>query len=307
MLSSRDLHHFLAVAEAGNISGAAQRLNMAQPPLSRQMKQLEEQLGTTLFERGHRRIQLTETGRLLQLRAGQLMELLATTEKEILDVDRGTRGTLAIGIASSSVAPLLPRVASVFCARYPGLRFELRTGESIEVIELLDQGLVEIGLVRFAIDDERHQSIRLAPEPLVAAFHREGFRQLLGRGEPLPLAALAGLPLLIHRKFESMIAEHCHQAGFEPSLLCTSDDVMPALGWAEAGIGVAVVPRAAIGLLPSANLETRLLVDPLIESGAAIIWMRQRYLSQAARHFIELFADISGEKQGPPMNATACR
>ncbi len=98
---------------------------------------------------------------------------------------------------------------------------------------------------------------------------------------------------MIHRKFETMITEHCEQTGFKPYFLCKSDDVMPILAWADADVGIAVVPRAAIDLIPNTNLIFKTIVNPCIETTAAVIWMRNRYLSAAARHFLTLFTTMN--------------
>jgi DNA-binding transcriptional LysR family regulator len=289
MMSIREIEYFLTLVEEGNITTAAKRLHIAQPPLSRQMKQLEDNLGAKLFERGHRRIQLTEAGQLLKNKAEQLLELMKATVKEIKEIEAGTHGTLAIGIASSSVGPILSRVIRVFHRQYPGLKFELREGESIEVLELLAGGLIEIGIVRFAYDDDIYESINLPSESLVAVFNKN-YPAVVGTGrDTISLSELAGKPLMIHRKFEAMITVHCHHVGFEPYFFCKSDDDMPVLAWADANMGIAVVPKTAVDFIPNANLIYKTITNPVIETNAAVVWMRDRYLSAAARHFLSLF------------------
>ena len=292
MMSIREMKYFLTLAEEGNITTAAKILHIAQPPLSRQMKQLEDNLGAKLFERGHRKIQLTEAGHLLRKKAEQLLELMDTTVKEIREIEAGTHGTLSIGTASSSVATILPRVARIFRNQYPSLKFELREGESSQIIELLNGGLIEIGLVRFSFDDAIYESIKLSNEPLVAALNKNNPNSFGEHPDSIQLSELAGKPLMIHRKFEAMITDHCLQAGFEPYFLCKSDDVMPILAWADADVGIAVVPRAAIDLIPNTNLVFKTIINPSIETTAAVIWMRNRHLSTAARHFLNLFTTI---------------
>lgn len=287
----RDLKNFLAVSEEGSINAAAKRLHIAQPPLSRQMKQLEETLGVRLFARGQRKIQLTEAGRLLQNRAAQLLGQLDNTLKEMREIDAGASGTLAIGTVTSAGATVLPGVIRAFRDAYPGVRFQLWEGETSRVIELLNKGEIEIGIVRFAVDPARYQTISLPNEPLVAALNKNSAAGANG-GYTIPLADLAGQPLLTHRKYEALIAEHCEQCGFTPQLVCLSDDVMPILAWADAGIGIAIVPRAAIGLIPSVNLAYRTIVAPYIETTSAVVWLRDRYISVVARNFLALFTEL---------------
>jgi DNA-binding transcriptional LysR family regulator len=293
MMSLREIKYFLAIVQEGNITTAAQQLHMAQPPLSRQMKQLEENLGAKLFERGHRKIQLTEAGCLLRNRAEQLLKLMDTTEKEIREIESGAHGTLSIGTASSSGVTILPKVAHIFRNHYPDLKFELWEGESIRIIELLNAGLIEIGLVRFSFDADTYESIQLPKEPLVAAIHKDNPDFLNEQQGSILLQKLIDKPLMIHRKYETIITEHCQQAGFNPYLLCKSDDIMPILAWADANVGIAIVPRAAIGLIPSNNLVFKTISDPCITIASAVIWMRNRHLSAAARNFLTLFTTIN--------------
>jgi DNA-binding transcriptional LysR family regulator len=299
MMSLREIKYFLAIAQEGNITTAAQHLHMAQPPLSRQMKQLEDNLGAKLFERGHRKIHLTEAGCLLRNRAEQLLKLMDTTVQEIREIESGAHGTLSIGTASSSGVTILPKVARIFRNHYPDLKFELWEGESIRIIELLNAGLIEIGLVRFSFDTDTYESIQLPKEPLVAAIHKNNPDFLDEHQDSIPLKKLIEKPLMIHRKYETIITEHCQQAGFNPYLLCKSDDIMPILAWADANVGIAIVPRAAIGLIPSTNLIFKTISDPCINIASAVIWMRNRHLSAAARHFLTLFTTIN-ETPSPP-------
>ncbi|MDT8902396.1 LysR family transcriptional regulator [Anaeroselena agilis] len=295
----RDMRYFLAVAEEGSINAASKRLHIAQPPLSRQMRQLEERLGVKLFERGSRKVRLTEAGRLLQHRAEQLLGQLENAVQEMREFDAGTSGTLSIGTVTSAGATILPGVARVFRDRYPGVRFQLWEGETERIIELLNRGSVEIGITRFSSDSAMYQSIRLPNEPLVAAVSKNRAAWLEGADERVALRELAGKPLLIHRKYEAMLIGHCEQCGFAPEIVCMSDDVMPILAWADADIGVAIVPRSAIGLVPGASLAYRVIADPHLETTSAVVWLRGRYLSAAARNFLALFTALrAGEPAG---------
>ena len=289
----RDLKNFLIIAEEGNITAAAKRLHMAQPPLSRQIKQLEEELGVQLFERGKRRVTLTEAGLLLHSRAEQIVDLLNTTTKELQDFDTGIRGTLSIGAVTASGATLLPNLIKIFRDRYPLVTFRLREGESRRITELIDRGVVDLGMVRTPFNTEIYESINLPNEPLVLVYSPNHPGMPADDKLSIDLAALDGKPLMIHRKFENQLTACCQQAGFAPSILCESDDVMPLLAWADANIGIAIVPRAAIGLIPHTNLIAKEIVNPPLETTAAIIWVRNRYLPATALHFLHLFTSLN--------------
>ena len=152
--------------------------------------------------------------------------------------------------------------------------------------------MIEIGLVRFSFDTDTYESIELPKEPLVAAIHTNN-TGLLEEGDSIPLQKLMDQPLMIHHKYEIIITEHYQQAGFNPYLLYKSDDIMPILVWADANVGITIVPRATIGLIPNTNLVFKTISDPCINIASAVIWMRNRHLSAAARHFLTLFTTIT--------------
>lgn len=285
----RDIKYFLAVAEEGNITAAAKRLHIAQPPLSRHMKELEERLGVHLFERGKRKVRLTEAGVFLRTRAEQIVDLLSATTTELKDFYTGDRGTLSIGAVTSVAGTLLPQLINIFRERYPHVVFRLREGESRRITELLDSGIIDLGMVKLPFDADLYDSISLPDEPLVAVFRPESPHAIRSAASSISLRELADKPLLIHRKFEPLITKSYEQIGCTPAILCESDDVMPMLAWADAGIGMAVVPRSAFSLIHSTRLIAKEIVNPSLMTGSAVIWVRNRYLPATAHHFLALF------------------
>lgn len=288
----KDMKCFMAVVEAGSINAAAKQVHIAQPSLSRQMKLLEEKLGVKLFERGKRKLQLTEAAHLLYNRADQVLERINNTVKEMKNLDAGTHGTLCIGAVTSFGVTILPGIIQMFRNLFSDISFQLWEGETNRIIELLNRGSIEIGMVHFPFDSELYESIKLPNEPLVAAINRNHSDDLGHHADCVYLSELAGKPLLIPRKYETMIVEHCEHSGFTPKFLCISDNILPILAWADADIGIAIVPRAAIGLIPGTNLTYKTITNPYIETTAAVIWMRNRYLSVAARNFLNLFTTL---------------
>lgn len=293
----RDLKYFLAIAEEGNITAAAKRLHMAQPPLSRHIKELEDRLGVQLFERGKRKIKLTEAGNFLHMRAEQIVELLKATTTELKDFYMGDRGTLSIGAVTSVGGTLLPKLIKLFRDRYPNVVFRLREGESRRITELLDSGIIDLGMVKLPFDEDMYDSISLPNEPLVVVFRADHPDAVHSGLNSINLVELANKPLLIHRKFESLITKNFHQAGLTPYILCESDDVTPLLAWADANIGMAVVPRSAFGLVHGNNLIAKEIVNPTLVTGGAIIWVRNRYLPATALHFLEVFRRYSAKTE----------
>lgn len=281
----RQLKYFLTVAQEGQITKAAKRLNITQPPLSQQLILLEKELGIKLFDRGKKHILLTEAGKVLQHRAEQMMELMKTTVCELQEANNGISGKLTIGTITSSGGSLLPNYIQEFHQCYPKVTFHLRQGETEKILELLKIGIIEIGFVRFPFDRDLYDYRTLPEEAMVVAAVPKWVQQDI---ETLNLTELIGKPLLLHQRHVPIITEQCRNHGFEPTILCTSDDITPLLIWANSGLGVAIVPESAIHLFSGSSLSFHEITLPTIRTTSAIIWFKNRPLSAAATHFIAL-------------------
>ncbi|EYE87789.1 LysR family transcriptional regulator [Fervidicella metallireducens AeB] len=284
----RQLKYFLAIAEEENITKAAEKLHISQPPLSQQLKLLEEELGVKLIERNTRNIKLTGAGKKLQYRAEQILNLVETTVKELKDIDDGIKGTLSIGTVSSSGAALLPWRIRSFHEKYPEINFQMWDGDSHRILELLESGIVEIGIIRTPFNTDVYESICLPSEPMIAVSINPPWKDEKEYIFPIELKEE---PLIVDRRFESLIVKAFNRAGFEPKIVCRSDDVRSTLLWASTGIGVAIVPKAGIGLIQNGNLKYKEIKESSLETQTAIIWMKNRYLSSVARRFLENFKE----------------
>lgn len=282
----RQLRYFLAIAEEQNITKAAEKLHIAQPPLSQQLKLLEEELGVRLIERSTRKIQLTDTGKKLRNRAEQIIKLMETTVRELKDINAGIQGTLSIGSVPSSGAALLPERILSFYQKYPNIDFQIWDGDTLRILDLLSNGIIEIGIIRAPFNSEVFESICLSKEPMIAVSNNLHWPQ---EQEYIKITDLINKPLIIDRRFESGIVKACYQENFEPKIICRGDDVRSILLWATTGIGIAIVPKAAIGLFLNTNLNYKEIRLESIETQTAVIWMKGRYLSSVARHFLETF------------------
>jgi DNA-binding transcriptional LysR family regulator len=299
VMDLRKLKYFLAIAEEGHITRAASRLNMAQPPLSQQLKLLEDELGIQLVDRaGSRKIRLTEAGQALRLRAEQILTLVDQTEKELKDLAEGLHGTLSIGLTApwgaTLGAALLPERIRTFHEHYPKVNFQLWEGESDKTEDLLRNRIVEILITEIPSDPETYAFIPLPDEPVAAVFPPEWDDG--GPENCIPLSNLADKPLIIHRRYEERLSGHFREIGLKPKILCRHNDVRSMLFWANAGIGVALVQSSASHIIPSSNLIFKNIIEPALRTRVtALVWMRNRYLSATARHFLDMFA-IPGQQ-----------
>jgi DNA-binding transcriptional LysR family regulator len=285
----KQLKYFRTIAAEGHITGAAKRLFMTQPSLSQQLKLLETELGVQLVVRGSRRITLTEAGRLLQDRAGQILDLLHTTEIELKELHEGYRGTLSMGTIASSGVTLLPGLLRDFHKRYPNIKFQLWEGDTHRILELLNNGLIEVGIARSVFDLELYHSITLPSESMIVAM--SGDWDCGEQANSVTMSELADKPLLLHRSNELMILEACHQVGFVPQILCKGDDVRTLLVLANEGFGLAIVPKSALGLVPSHGLKYKEIIASQLAIKKSIVWLRQRHLSAAAKHFLNMMLE----------------
>ncbi|MEH7140760.1 LysR family transcriptional regulator [Priestia megaterium] len=282
----KQLIYFLTIAEEGNISRAAERLHMAQPPLSQQLKLLEEELGVILFERNTRRMQITDAGQLLQNRAQQIIELMEKTSKELNDLKEGSQGVLSIGTISSAGETLVPIMVQNFHKIYPGVDFRIKESSTFEILELVKRGVVEIGVIRTPFNLETFDYISLPEEPMMAA----ALDSLLDMNKTsMNLDELKGKPLLFHNRYANNIEEACKKSGFEPKVKCRIDDTRTMLNWASGGMGIALIPRDMMALIPDSNLRFIEIKEETLATKIIIIWRKNHYLSTPAMHFLEFF------------------
>ncbi|MGE7760554.1 LysR family transcriptional regulator [Peribacillus sp. NPDC097895] len=287
MMDIKQLIYFLAIAEEDSITKAAARLHMAQPPLSKQLKMLEDELEVKLFERNTRNLKITDVGKRLQYRAKQIIELTETTISELKDYDEGSRGTLRIGTLASTGDAILPIRIYNFNQLYPNISFQIKHRSTPEILDMLKKGLIDIGIVRTPINSEYYDSILLPEEPMVAV--TAGTPLWEKNESSITLSDLADQPLLVLNRYENIITQACRNAGFEPNILGKIDDTKSILLWANLGIGTAIVQRDWLELFKNADLKYKEISEASLVTQTAIVWMKNQYMSSASRHFLETF------------------
>ena len=148
----RTMQYYLAVVREGTISAAAEALHVAQPSLSRQMKELEEELGAPLFERGNRKITLTEEGMILRKRAEEMVRLMQMTEEEISQVKNHISGSVRIGAGESISFHYLSRAAARLFEEHPDIRFHITSGDTQDLMDELNNGLIDFAVIFTDVD-----------------------------------------------------------------------------------------------------------------------------------------------------------
>jgi DNA-binding transcriptional LysR family regulator len=288
----KDMQAFYTVVEEGNISHAALRLAVAQPALSRQMKRLETSLGVQLFERGSRRIRLTEAGRLLHSRVERILGMVDGTVHEITEIGSGVAGAIRIGTITSSGALMMPRLMNEFHRRWPRVTFEIWEGEGTRVLEMLDSHTIEIGITRSQVDANLYESVVLANEPLVVMMNQKA--GVAGKSQTtVRLRELADCPIIVPLRWKAVFEGYCKQAGFTPYLISVSDSIVLDVLSVRSGLGIALLPASAKSLMSDDGaLIVKKLVEPEISTHTVISWLKNRTLSAGAQHFISLLKEL---------------
>ncbi len=293
----KDMRAFYAIVEEGNISHAAQRLDIAQPALSRQMKRLETSLGVQLFERGSRRIRLTDAGKVMYARVEHILGIVDGAVREITEMGSGVVGAVRLGTITTSGAMLVPELLSEFHRRYPQVTYQIWEAEGARILELLDNRVIEIGITRTQVDAKVYESIVLPNEPLVVIMNRE---QEIGKNaHEVKLSELKDVPLLVPLRWQSVFTTNCKKHGFTPNIVCVSDSIVQDLLLTKMGMGMALLPVSSKTLLTDGNLIYKKLVEPEMSTHTVIAWLKNRTLSTSCAHLIRLFREMYlGERAG---------
>ncbi|AGK96141.1 LysR family transcriptional regulator [Clostridium pasteurianum] len=284
----RQLKYFLTIVEEGSITKAAERLHIAQPPLSQQLKLLEDELDIKLIDRNTRKIQITDAGRILQHRSKQILELTQNTEKELKNLKHGFKGILSLGTVPSSSTTILLKRLNEFHNKYPHINFKIRESNTDEILKSLSIGTIEVGVILTPFNSENFESLLLSSEPMIAVFKPDAYF-INNKKNPISLNDLINKPLIIDHKFKDMLISSCHQAGFEPTILCENEDARSVLLWAHTEIGIGILPKSAANLIPGLDLKYIEIDELSLRTRPAVVWVKNRYLSDVARNFIESF------------------
>lgn len=281
----RTLRYFITVAQEESISRAAEVLHITQPTLSRQLAQMEQEMGVRLFERGPRKITLTSEGKLLRRRAEEIISLVDKTQRELSEQEELAGGCITVGCGELAAVAVLSRLFRDFHQRYPQVSFDLFTANADLVKEQIDKGLVDVGLLLEPIDVERYDFIRLDV--------LEKWGALLPPDHPLAqqpsvsAKELEELPLIFPRRpgVQSELASWFGETYERLNILFTSNLSTNSGMMVDAGLGVALTVE---GSLPFLDRE-RLLFRPLfpeLSATSVLAWKRQQPLSPAAARFI---------------------
>lgn len=287
MIEVRVLRYFLAVAREQSISGAAELLHLSQPTLSRQLMDMEETLGKKLFIRGNRRITLTEEGMFLRKRAEEIVDLVDRTEAEIISSDEIISGNVYIGAGETDGFRTLMTIAKSIKANYPDIRYHISSGNAEDVLEKLEKGLLDFGLLIDPVGIEKYESLTLPITDTWEVLMRKD--SPLAAKEAIEPKDLWDKPLLISRQVfteKKGLSTWIDQDIAKLTIVSTHNLVYNASVMVEEGFGYAIT----LDKLIKTPEDGLLCFRPLKGADKAhlvIVWKKYQVFSKAAELFLK--------------------
>lgn len=290
----RVLRYFLAVAREGNISRAAKALHMTQPTLSRQLIDFENDLGVQLFVRGKRQIILTDEGALLQKRAEEITELVDKTENDLRRERGVVAGAISIGGGETHAMQTIARIACDIQRDYPDVKFDLYSGNADDVIDRLDKGLIDFGVLVGPADVTKYESLSLPGNDIWGVLMPRDC--MLSKSASITPDQLVGLPLIGSRQsfVDNEMADWFGKDFDKLTTVATYNLLYNASLLVNEGLGYALCLDKVINT-QGTELVFRPL-EPSLEASLVIVWKRHQVFSRAAALFMENVVNYVGKQ-----------
>ena len=282
----RVLQYFLAVAREESITRAAERLRMTQPPLSRQLKDLEDELGKQLLIRGSKKVTLTEDGMLLRKRAEELVDLMKKTKAELTSSNENINGDIHIGCGETEAISFLAQAAWNLQQKHPLIHYHIYSGDAERVMERLDKGLIDFGLLVGPVDVNKYDYMRLPLKDRWGVLMRKD--SSLAEKESIIAEDLWDKPLIISRQtsMNSEMFSWLKTDVAKLNIVATYDLVYNASQFVKKGFGYVIALDKLINTTGDSSLCFRPLY-PILEAGLCIVWKKYQVFSKASNAFLQ--------------------
>ncbi|MGG0718400.1 LysR family transcriptional regulator [Robertmurraya massiliosenegalensis] len=296
-MNFRKLHYFITIVEEGKITSAAKKLNIAQPPLSQYLKKLEDEIGSKLFIRDGKHMELTEAGKILYHKGKQVLQQYEETILEARETAEGLKGTVNVGV-NLTCTYYLPEKIHTFTNAFPNIKLSILEGDPYRIDALLEERSVELAIVRTPIQkdpknrNDRYSSISLDIDPFIyvmpASWKEAEYRNDISF-EEISKHPMVALRRITGKGIYELIINEFRRNSIVPDFICESPSTIVLLSLIEKGIGGAVMPRSA--LPPSTNRKIKILEirDCIANTETSLIWLKDRYISKNAQNFIDVF------------------
>ncbi len=307
----QQLRYFCAIAATGSFSRAAQQTHVSQPSLSQQIRKLEDELGTRLFDRLGRSVRLTELGRAFLPRAQTVLRDLEAARSDVVERKASVGGPICVGVIPTIAPYFLPRVLASFSRKYPEVRVTVAEEITPLLLERLRAGTMDVAIVALPLDVRRHEfaTFPLAVEKLYAVLPS---RHALAKRRTLSLAELQSEPFLLLRDghcFRETSVAACRRARLSPQIIFESGQFSSILSMVSAGLGVSIVPAMAVEKRPGCCFVP--LADERAERTIGAITLNARSLTRANEAFLTHLGARAprnaGPSQFPPLQASRLR
>lgn len=282
----RVLQYFLAVAREESITKAAESLRMTQPPLSRQLKDLEEELGKQLLIRGSKKVTLTEDGMLLRKRAEELVDLMEKTKAELTSSNENINGAIYIGCGETEAISFLAQAAWNLQKSHPLIHYHIYSGDAERVMERLDKGLIDFGLLVGPTDISKYDYIRLPMQDTWGVLMRKD--SPLAEKETVQAEDLWDKPLILSHQtsINSEMFSWLKADISKLNVVATYDLVYNAAQFVKKGFGYVIALDKLINTTGNSNLCFKPLF-PTLEAELCIVWKKYQVLSRASNTFLQ--------------------
>lgn len=289
----RVLRYFLMVVREEGINRAAEVLHITQPTLSRQLAQLEDEVGVKLFHRGARKITLTNEGILLRRRAEEILALVDRTERELAEQDELVEGRIVIGGGELAAMQVLPEIIEDFHEKYPLVTFDIFTGNADLVKEQMEKGLIDIGVLLEPIDIEKFDFIRLKEKERWVVLMRPD--DSLAQKEAVSAKDLEKMPLILPRRtnVQNELSNWFGDFFQEHQVLFTSNLATNSALMVQRGLAYSLVIEGSIPYWDKEKIAYRPLC-PELTADSVLAWKKQQPFSLAATKFIEYMKCLLG-------------
>lgn len=294
----RTLRYFIVVAQERNITRAAEALSMSQPPLSLQMKSLEDELGAQLFVRGKRSLTLTAEGEQLLRRARQILDLTEKTQQEIKTMRDGMSGTVFLSLVEGRAPYLAAQWIAGFREEFPLVRYNLWNGSSDDVLDRLRRGLADLAVVAAPYDHEHLEGFSVGTEPWAAIIPKNHPLARQG-GKDIPLACLDGEPLIVPSRKSRIeaIRNWFEEIGLEPNIICEMSNYVDAVALAERGVGISIFPQTTC--MPNELVISKVITQPARQVEYVLVWNKEQRPSGLTEEFIHFVQDFQETEYSP--------
>lgn len=288
------LRNFLTVAREGNITNAANHIHIAQPSLSRQIKNLEKELGQRLFVRGSHSVSLTPEGMILRKRAEDVVAMVDKIEDEFDTMGDSVSGDIHIGAGETYVFRHIVDILKNLQKDYPDIHYHLYSGNAAEVTERLDKGLLDFGLLMQPADITKYDYFNLTEKDVWGVVMRRD--SVLAEKETIRCQDLEGLPLICSRQSIQAMERNTFVEWFggkleQMNIIATFSLVYNAALMVQQGLGYMITVDNLVNTAVNPDLCFRPL-SPKLEAGLTIVWKKYQYFSSAADLFLERLRNI---------------